>query len=185
MIVVTGLRSGTSLMMQTLRIANCQITGFAFHDEFSHKELNPKGYWSLPMNEMINGVSNHRYKGNVVKLGGYSLFKTNPEYVDKTIWCRRSPEECKKSIKKLLKADFDIANIEPTEKNAENIYNSNLYYTKKFLDKNKNTPVLEVYYEAMLLDSKNTIEKIFSFLGIKAQNQLCVDNIIKEKVCQL
>lgn len=74
MIVVTGFRSGTSLIMQTLKLLEFPIVGYKFHDDFSHKELNPKGYYSLPGRETVYGLKTH-YKGKAVKLGGQNFFK--------------------------------------------------------------------------------------------------------------
>jgi hypothetical protein len=183
-IIVTGLRSGTSLMLQTLRLLGFPITGYAFHDEFMHKELNPKGYFNLPMSETLGGIKHHEYIGKAVRLGGADLNSTNPKFINKVIWCRRNPEECKKSIMKMLLADYDIIKLEPNNENAEKIYLINTLFTQKFLDKNE-IPCLEIYYEEMLLDTKNTINKIKKFVRTDCDIDKAVNNVDKrEVVCQ-
>lgn len=184
MIVVTGLRSGTSLMMQTLKILGVPITGYAFHDEFMHKELNPKGYWNLPMTETLGGIKHHDYAGKAVRLGGADLNKTNPDFISKVIWCRRNPEECIKSIQKMLKADYNIIKVKPNIENAETVYLLNTQFTQKFFEIKK--PCFEVYYEEMLFDSQNTIKLIADFIGTKNQEiEKAIDNIdIREATCQ-
>lgn len=184
MLIITGLRSGTSLMMQTLRLLDVPISGFAFHDDFSHKELNPKGYYNLPMRETVNGLNTDKYQGTAVKLGGAELYNTDPKYIHKIIWCRRNPEACKKSIVKLLKADFDIIKWEPTIKNADIVYDLNTGFTYNFFDKN-NVPYINVYYEEMLLDTENTIKKVVDFIGISPNIEKAINNVDKGRVvCQ-
>ena len=183
MIVITGLRSGTALMMQTLRLLGIPITGYAFHDEFMHKELNPKGYFNLPMCETLGGIKHHEYAGKAVRLGGGDLAKTNPDFISKVIWCRRDPEESKKSILKMLKADYDIIKLDPTIENAETVYLLNTQYTEKFFEAKK--PCLEVYYEEMLLDSEATIKLVVDFVGTSGNIKKAIDNIdTREATCQ-
>ena len=68
MIVVTGsCRSGSSLMMQTLKLLGIEIAGEKFHEDFPVEEGNPKGYYDLPFEIVMNGLG-EEYKGKGVKL---------------------------------------------------------------------------------------------------------------------
>jgi len=183
MIIVTGLRSGTSLMMQTLKILGVPITGTAYHKEFSHKDLNPKGYWTLPMSETLGGITDHRYKGMAVKLGGGDLSTTNPDFVDKVIWCKRNKDSCVQSIMKLMEVDFDIIGIDPSEKNAETVYTLNEFFTIAFKTKEKKE-FLDIMYEDFYKRPEKTVNSIAQFIGTDCQIEKCIENIIKEPVCQ-
>lgn len=184
MIVITGLRSGTSLMMQTLKLLGFPVTGFLFHDDFIHKELNPKGYYDLPINEVINGLNTDIYKGKAVKLAGTQLYKTNPKYVSKIINCKRCPSEAIKSVKKLLWYEENMTGVEPTDKNAEVVYRINLLYAKRYIEEN-NIPHISIYYEEMLLDPKGTILKVKDYLEIETDISNAVLNVDKRSLlCQ-
>ena len=176
MIVITGLRSGRALMMQTLKLLGFPVTGFLFHDDFCHKELNPKGYYDLPIREVINGLNTDIYKGKAVKLGGIELYRTNPKYVSKIIWCRRNQKESIKSICKMLIAEEGKINIEPRLENAELLYLINLDHIIKTIKRN-DVPSLEIYYEEMILATEKTIEKVKEFLNIKTDINKAVLNV--------
>lgn len=181
MIVVTGLRSGTSLMMQTLKLLGVPIVGYMFHDDFSHKELNPKGYYDLPINETINGLNSYKYKGSAVKLGGYQLSVTEPKYINKIIVCERNKSDTIKSIARLLKADFSIAKIKPTEKNAAILYETNKSITDGYI---KKMPYIKINYEDMLLNSSATIAKVSVFVNIQTDSLKAINNVEKGFVWQ-
>ena len=169
-------------MMQTLRLMGLQIIGQAFHDNFSHKELNPKGYWDLPIKETWNGLNTDLYKGCAVKLGGYQLSKTDPKYVKKIIVCERNKDATIASILRIMKADIDISGIKPTVDNAEMSYNSNSYLIDEYV---KNKEHIRIKYEDMLLKTKETSLILSRFLQIVPEIDPIIDNIIKGKVCQL
>jgi sporulation-control protein spo0M len=84
----------------------------------------------------------------------------------------------------MLLADYDIIKLEPNNENAEKIYLINTLFTQKFLDKNE-IPCLEIYYEEMLLDTKNTINKIKKFVRTDCDIDKAVNNVDKREVaCQ-
>lgn len=102
-IVVTGsMRTGTSRVMQHLRENNVPVAGYAFHDDFPHIDLNPRGYWELPISETIDGLNTHEYDGVAVKLFGYQFYMTRPEYIEAVIVCVRDREDAVNSSMKLL-----------------------------------------------------------------------------------
>jgi hypothetical protein len=180
MIVVTGLRSGTSLIMQTLKLLGFPIAGYMFHDDFSHKELNPKGYYDLPIKETLFGLNTDKYKGKAVKLGGYQLSMTRPKYVNKILVCERSKQDAVKSIVKLMKAEYDLLKIEPNKINAENVYEINNSLINKSI---KDKAHIRIKYEEMLLSPEKTIYKICKFLNIKTDIEIAVNNVEKRELC--
>jgi len=181
MIIITGLRSGTALIMQTCELLGKEVVGYKFHDEFSHQELNPKGYYFLSQNEIRDGLNTTEYKGKCVKLGGGHLAKTDPKYIDKVIYCKRNPNEVKKSMLKLLKADYDMIGLEPTGENAEKAYDANLLLTIPYL-KDNNIPTLIVYYEDMILNPVKTINLVKDFLDVDTSIELALLNVDKRSV---
>jgi len=181
MIIVTGLRSGTSLMMQTLNLLDFPVVGFLFHDDFCHKELNSKGYYDLPIMETINGLNSEKYKGKAVKLGGSQLYKTDSKYISKIINCKRKPIDTIKSIKRLMEYNKDYLDLEPTFDNAEIIYYSNLLLVAKYFEENS-IPHITIYYEEMLLNIENTINRIKGFLNIDSDIDKAVLNVDKRSL---
>ncbi len=182
MIAVTGLRSGTSLMMQTLNLLGVDIAGYAFHDDFSIKELNPKGFYELPYKTFLKKIDWDEYKNKTIKLAGYTLFNDKPEC--KVIWCRRNPEECVKSILKLITLNDRYSNINSTIENARKLYDINNYYTYRYFEDNK-VEKLEVYYEEMILCPELTIAVIKDFLNIEIDSTEAIKNVEKRGVlCQ-
>lgn len=183
MIVVTGFRSGTSLIMQTLKLLEFPIVGYKFHDDFSHKELNPKGYYSLPGRETVYGLKTH-YKGKAVKLGGAELFQTNHDFVKKIIVCERDRHQTVNSIVKLLKADYDIAEIEPTVENAELVFDININFQERAIRK-FNKPIIRIRYEDITTNPEVSIKKIKEFLGLRSNINNAILNINTGKtLCQ-
>lgn len=182
MIIVTGLRSGTSLMMQTLKILGTPITGVDYHDEFSHKELNPKGYWNLTMSETVGGIQHNKYKGMAVKLGGADLYQTKENLIDRIIWCRRNKTDTIESIKKLLELNQHIVNLEPSYKNSEWAYETNKKFTLSAIEK-FNKPVIIVWYEDVI--ERKCFDLICNFVkGNEKRLEKCKENIIREVIWQ-
>lgn len=168
-------------MMQTLKLLGIAVVGYLFHDEFSHKELNPKGYYDLPIRETINGLNTDIYKGKAVKLGGYQLSKTKPQYISKIIVCDRNKDDAIKSTVRLLRLDYKFVNISPTEENAREIHRINDYLIDGCI---KVIPNIRVQYEDMILDTSTTIDSVCNFLNIETDISKAVDNVEKRVVCQ-
>ena len=184
MIAVIGLRSGTSLMMQTLKLLDVDVAGYAFHDDFSIRCLNPKGYYELPYKTFLGDIDWDEYSEKAIKLAGYTLAKTDEKYIDRVIWCRRNPEECIKSILKLITIDDRYSAYNKTIENAKMLYDINNHYVYDYFENNE-TPRLDVYYEEMVLFPEIAIEKVKSFLDIEADIESAVNNVEKRGVlCQ-
>ena len=147
MVVVTGFRSGSSWAMQILMKLDYPIKGLKFYKDFPHKELNPNGYWDLPIDETKNGLKTH-YKGCAVKLPGASLYNTNPDFIRKVIICKRDRENQIQSIIKSLKLEKSKYSMEPTYKNAELIKELNDFFINMFFKQN-DKPKLEIKFENM------------------------------------
>ena len=180
MLIVTGLRSGTSLMMQTLKLLGVPVVGYMFLDDFSHQELNPKGYYDLPISETWEGLNTNKHKGKAVKLGGYQLSKTHPKYVGRIIVCDRNKKATISSVFRLMKADYNISRIKPTVENAELAYNSNKYLIDEYV---KTKTHIRIRYEDMIERSELAIYKICNFLGVKNDVTEAINNIEKRELC--
>ena len=183
MIIVTGIRSGTSLMMQTLSLLGVPLTGLDFHREFSHRDLNPKGYWALPMSETLGGIQHHRFAGTAVKLGGADLAQTPPAFVRKVIWCRRDERDCKESMKKLLAANEDWTGLAASDELVDMVYRANELYTLKFLKEN-GVDRIEIFYEDMVTKSEETLTSLCVFLDIAEELTMSIDTIAREASCR-
>lgn len=185
MIIVTGLRSGTSLMMQTLKHLGVPIQGFMYHDDFPHKELNPRGYYDLPINETLNGIHHSDYRGCALKLYGAQLNRTNPEFINCVLHLTRNREDTIKSINKLI-----VANLNLLEKrtgkipSAEEAYEINSNLIEKFLEDNNTIPFLQIKYEHFLDDPQDIIDWVCEFLNIKNDTKKAVKNVNREAVWQ-
>lgn len=96
MIVITGApRCGTSAVFDTARhiIEFGQYVGeYHIPDEHGPIEFNPSGYWELPIEEILGGINDNRYFGKLIKLHGLFLEKTDARYVQKVVFCKRSPK---------------------------------------------------------------------------------------------
>ena len=184
MIAVTGLRSGTSLMMQTLKIIGVPVEGLLFHDDFPIKELKPKGYYELPYKMFLTDTDWSKYGGKAVKLAGYTLLNMKPGTIEKVIWCRRNPEEAIESVLKLISIDSKYSNVNNTIENARFLYNINNDYIYQYISKN-DTPMLMIYYEEMLLCPEETIKKIADFIDIDSDIlSRALENIEGRVLCQ-
>jgi len=158
-IVVTGsCRTGTSLAMQTLKRLGVEVVGLKFHHDFSHKELNPNGYYELPIADTVNGIQDDRYKGKAVKLFGYQLSKTLPDVVDKVIVCVRDKDKAIASTQKLFEAEKDWTGIEPTDENCWNVYHYNYEFIMDWLIAT-NIPFISILYGC------DNVNKIKDFIG--------------------
>ena len=165
MIVVTGsCRTGTSLMMQILREMEIPVVGQAFHDDFSHIDLNPWGYWELPIAETINGVNTNEYDGMAVKLFGLQLSRTNPKYVEFAIVCRRNEDDAIDSTVKLLDRDGHRLGLDATREMASLIYYSNYALIQQCL--NLGISYMEVDFEDSVNNRDMVKEHIGSFMEV-------------------
>lgn len=163
MILVTGyMRTGTSLMMQTLMHLGFPIAGEAFPDG-NPEECNPEGYWELPISETVNGIKDDRYHGKAVKLFADSILGTRNSCVDRIILCTRNKKETIHNIMRFFfVSNFDIA---PTRSNAEKIYDHNKQIIDAYL-KICRKPILKVKLSKFIYDTDKTIDDIIEFVNL-------------------
>ena len=147
MIIISGFRSGSSWMMQILMKLGYPIKGLKFHKDFPHKELNPNGYWDLPVDETKNGLKTH-YKGYAVKLPGASLYSTNANFIKGVVVCKRNREDQIQSIIKSLQLERSKYSMKPTYKNAELLKELNDFFINMFFKQN-DKPKLEIEFESI------------------------------------
>jgi hypothetical protein len=176
MTVVTGFRSGTSLMMQTLKLLGVPIAGIDFHEEFSHTDLNPKGYYDLPLSETAKGINTDKYKGMGIKLYGGALVQTDPKLISKIIVCIRKKKSCVDSIFKLLRRHEIQTGIEFNRKISEYYYYLNKKYIELYLKKT-NIKNIKIKYESMLKNPEKEIDKIKKFLNITHDSKEAIQNV--------
>jgi len=177
MIVVTGsIRTGTSLLMQTLKLLGLPIAGTAYHDDFPDTDFNPNGYWELPKAETLQGINSNEYHGKAVKLFGLQLYRTNPVYVNSVIVCRRNKDDAVKSTMKLLVRRGKDIGLEPTIKNAEGIYDKNYAYIDMFLVASM-VPCIHVSYEEMIAHPDRAISMIACFVGAEKKITKALKNV--------
>lgn len=93
-------RSGTSLVMQTLKLLEVPIAGDKFLKN-SKEKWNPLGFWEVPY-VVFDGVRElGDYGGKAIKLVSNGFVRTNKALVWKTILCLRCPFEIRQSNKKV------------------------------------------------------------------------------------
>lgn len=167
MIVIIGApRTGTSMMMQTLKILGVPIVGEKFSD-FNLPKNNPNGYYELPISEITDGVNHTKYRGKAVKLFRTGLSKTDIGTIGKVIHCTRNMKHSAKSFLDVLK-DTPIG-IKPTMNNAKQIIKHNAIYAKVFAEYTKQ-PIFNVDFENFKKDKINQINELCNFIGIEASD---------------
>jgi hypothetical protein len=180
-IVITGsARTGTSLMMQTLRLLGTPISGQAFHKDFSNKELNPKGYWDLPIEETINGITDDRYVGKGIKLYALQLSRTKPELISKLIVCHRNRENAIASTKRLYESEKKILSrmgVEPTDENCEKTYDISYSMIWEYVLNRADFPMMIVQFENMISQPQIEIARIAKFVNSKESIKNAVLNV--------
>jgi hypothetical protein len=166
-------------MMQTLRLLGVPIIGMDFHRDFSNRELNPQGYWDLPIEETINGIQHPTYQGHAVKLFGLQLSRTPAKYVNKVIVCVRDREATLPSIRRLIESEmWQLARlgISPCDRDCERTYDENYAIISGFLGAS-GKPNLFVRYEDMLESTELEICRIAGFVESKANIEQAVENV--------
>lgn len=176
MIAITGQRSGTSLMMQTLKLLDFPIVGMAYHKEFSHKELNPRGYYDMPMEYTRNGVNSYKHKGQAIKLYGAQLAKTDHRYISKLIICERNHEDCIKSVQRLMEIDIDIIGLDPSPEHAKLLHGVNIDLIERCAPHIEN---IRIQFEDMIINPVCTINNVMGFLNIDVPIGRAVSNVMR------
>jgi hypothetical protein len=165
MIVVTGsCRTGTSYTMQMLQSIGYPIVGLKYHDDFPDVDLNPYGYWDLPLIKTVHGIHNNQYKGKGIKLFGYQLSVTNPIFVSKIIICKRNKEDAVLSTVKLLERRGYLFNMLPTKENAISVYDANYFFINDYVLQH-NIPYINIEYEDSVKDRTKTEQLLSKFIN--------------------
>jgi len=176
MITVTGsCRTGTSMMMQTLKYLGTPIIGYKFHEEFSCIKSNRKGYYDLPLSATINGINCDSYRGRAVKLFGYQLSKTDPKYISKVIICLRNKRDAITSTLKWLDSE-NVLEIDNTTENANKIFEANYKLISGYI-RSSHLPCTVVFYENMINCPEDTIGQLKTFLQLNVSISKAVANI--------
>lgn len=172
-VIVTGEpRSGTSLMMQTLRLLGCPVTGKLFPKKVD-KSLNPGGFFEIPK-LVMRGVQDpsivEKYNNKAIKIVSSGCVRTPTEFTEKYILCLRNPESVAQSQTK-LESNFKVAGVagwESPYKQANPkrfiIENGTLL---KWWQQNPQIKILVVDYDELIEQSRKTINEIIRFLGLE------------------
>lgn len=172
MIVVTGnCRTGTSLVMQTLRLLGVPVLGEAFPRHCEGAQFNWKGYWELPLEQTVRGLKNTVPSRSAVKLIGRMLARTPMCSDDKVIVCVRGMTD---TIRSTMEVD-DYSWLE-----ASLVYQANY---AAILPRLARVRHMFVVYEKAMLRPEQYVRDIASFVGV-ARNDAAVQNIEREKVWQ-
>jgi hypothetical protein len=179
MIVVTGNgRTGTSLMMQTLKLLGMQISGVEYLPEFGEKKFNPKGFFNLPLEEIVNGIP-EKYKGTVVKADIISLQNTDPKLIDLIIVCKRNINDMIDSMLRVMdRVDIGL------DMTRENLIEANTCTYDIIEDYAKEIPTMYINYEEMISTPKEMVEHIAKVLDISNDIGDAIKNIDGGSKCQ-
>ena len=170
MIAITGIRSGTSMTMQTLKLLGVSITGVKYPKVYP-QEFNKKGYWDLEFGEYLDGVPDKRFCGTAIKLVLGQLLKS--KHISKLIICQRNKDDCVKSIRKLQQGIQDATGLPTTAYSAEYVYNS-VFSCAESCAEHLNT--FRLNFEEMLIEPYLQIQKLADFLNLKNPN---ISNAVK------
>ena len=198
-IIVTGEpRSGTSLMMNTLKTLGCDILGSKFPHEGRKTEdskriersieLNPEGFWEVSGLVATGGRRSNvdllsLLEGKTVKLITRAILNIPKEIIDnsKIIFCLRNPREIMKSQTRL------VSNIMVTDGSGSDDWKytpevTKIDYTRykstvgRFLVTAKNhdlwDKILVVDYQDMMYDTENQIKRICEYLEIPYDREI-------------
>lgn len=171
MIVVTGTpRSGTSMIMQTLKLLGIPIVGDAFDDR-NNPEHNPRGYWELPLKETIDGINDHRYRGHAVKLLSTDLTRTKGRYIDRIIFITRYHNYAIKSYQKVI-ADHKVFGMQvnnffkPTRENAKKLFYMALKCAEDYLDEHPGIKRIKFDYKDFINNPVKETIRLKDFLKL-------------------
>ena len=169
MIVVTGIpRSGTSLVMQTLKILGVPVAGRKFPPR-EKRSLNPKGFYELDTPTMLKGIKKPLYKGQAVKILCSGLDGTYQKLVSRVIVCLRKKDACLNSLSR----SFMVNDI---SENAESAYLLCRQSLGKFLVKTK-APILYIGFEDVLKDPELWVHRIGRFVDYNSHLSEAIANI--------
>jgi len=178
-IIVCGAkRTGTSLMMQTLKILGVDVPAPAFYPEKdvlheSYIDCNPNGlYEHTPSNKA--DLTKYIDKMSAFKFIGPEIITLPNGLVSHLIICNRNREN---SVNSHIRVGEKIYGGPISNKQAMLHYNET-YECIDCLLKVYNGNVLRVFYENMVVYPEGQVERIIRFLGIDDSNrQLAINNV--------
>lgn len=181
MIAVTGApRTGTSMIMQTIKLFGLNIVGDKYLDEFGPRSMNPKGYWCLPVNKLLRGIPDNRYEGKAIKLLGNFALMCNQSLISKAIVCIRSFDDSVASFKRMMTAMGSERSMGMT---AHQIVGACLASSNEFI-KQFNGPLFIADYDLFRADPELNVLRLARFLGVDNKNiDKAVDNIERRELC--
>lgn len=192
MIIVTGSgRSGSSMMMQTLRLWKYPLAGVPFHADFPVESLNPKGYWDLPFDTLLKGIDG-RFSDMAVKVFGHWLCRVDSAYVNKMIVCKRRENKTQdeslmnafnEEVKVRTNSEARAAALQtvPRMSDLRVIRNKNYREVRKFLKRNPHVESITMIYEDILENTEKELTKLAKFLGLEPTTmQEAIDNVDKK-----
>ena len=164
--IVSGLeRSGTSMLMQILSAGDIEIS---FDHSRKPDDNNPRGYFELNGGKVINSIIKgdfefDKYKAKFIKITAYGL-KFLPLGKYKIIYCERNIEEVLDSMEKMT--GMKDRNREDTKKSFIALNTM----IKKEINNRKDTEILYIDYNDILVDPEKNIKKILNFLNLSYLN---------------
>lgn len=177
-IVVTGAcRTGTSLMMQTLRILGVPVVGLEYHKEFPDDGFHPHGAWDLPYADTINGIHGDIYDGKAIKLFGLQLSRSEPNSIDCAIVCRRHRVDAIASAERMCLARGDQM------LDFGDAYDKNYVCIGAFTEM-CNIPTFSVQFEIMVTKPSIQIERLIRLLDLHpndSQTNSAIANVVRCK----
>ena len=159
------------------------------------KSLNPKGYWELDVYTIID-ITVGKYEGDLdgaIKMMGVLPLELGNTEVDKVIFCKRKDDFTQaESMFKLAQIDIEISDDNNLENSFADQYKGMDVYdmhhqmllanvmTDSWLTR-ENINHHTVYFEDMLENPKETIQKITKFLEIDTNITEAISNVDKRK----
>jgi len=159
--IVSGLeRSGTSMIMQILHAGGVPM---AYDDSRPADESNPKGYFELEGGKIINKLMDgsfplKNFSGKCIKITAFGLNYLPPGKY-KIIYSERNLDEIMDSMEKMAKIKDDSR--QETLESFRKLNNM----VKNKIETRPDIDVLFVNFNDILTSPKDSIEKIYQFLG--------------------
>lgn len=173
-IVVTGAcRTGTSLMMQTLRHLGVPVVGLEYHEEFPDDGFHPHGAWDLPYAETIDGIHGHNYDGKAIKLFGLQLSRSSPDSIGTVIVCRRNRPDAIASAERMCRARGDQM------LDFGDAYDKNYVCIGAFTEL-WSIPTFSVQFEIMVAEPEVQVRRVARLLGL-CQTTTAIANVMQRK----
>ena len=176
--IISGLeRSGTSMLMQMLNAADLKV---AFDKSRPPDQNNPEGYYELEGGKIINRLIEGtfpftQYHGQFLKITAYGL-KYLPWGLYKIIYSERNIKEILDSMEKM--AQINDTNREDTKQSFIRLNTM----IKNLISTRDDCEVLYVNYNKILLDPKQHIQAICSFLNLPEKSSASMLKIIDKQL---